>query len=98
MYMFVFVGEKMRINGEICYEMLIVDWCCGSWEKIALTAYSLLWAFVDIIIDMREVLAENSTELIEGVSKQRSVSDTCRFYALSTKIAIIQLKVFFRKG
>ena len=66
------LGEKIRINGEIYYEILIVAWCCGSWEKNSLIAYSLLWAFADIIIDMREVLAENSTELIEGVSKQRS--------------------------
>ena len=66
------LGEKIRINGEIYYEILIVDWCCGSWEKNSLIAYSLLWAFADIVIDMREVLAENSTELIEGVSKQRS--------------------------
>lgn len=97
MYIFMFLGEKMRINGEIFYEILIVDWCCCSWEKIARITYSLLWAFADIIIDMREVLAENSTELTEGVSKQRSVSDTCKCYALSTKIAIIHLKVFFHK-
>lgn len=92
-----FLGEKIRTNGEICYEILIVDWCCGSWAKNSLIAYNLLWAFADIVIDMREVLAENSTELIEGVRKQRSVFDTCKCNALSTKIAIIHLKVFFHK-
>lgn len=66
-------------------------------KKKSLIAYSLLWTFADIVIDTREVLAENSTELIEGVGKKPSVSDTCKCYALSTKIAIIHLKVFFHK-
>lgn len=69
MYIFMFLSEKIRINGEICYEIFIVDWCCGLWEKIVFIVYSLFWVFVDIIIDMREVLVENLIELIEGVSK-----------------------------
>ena len=64
-------------------------------KKIKLIAHSLHEPSLTSIIDMREILAENSTELI---SEQRSVSDLCRCYALSTKIAIICLKVFYSKN
>lgn len=60
-------------------------------KKIKLIAHSLHEPSLMFIIGMREILAENSTELI---SEQRSVSDLCRCYARSTKIARIYLNIY----
>lgn len=60
-------------------------------KKIKLIAHSLHEPSLTFIIDMREILAENSTKLI---SEQRSVSDLCRCYARSTNIARIYLNIY----
>ena len=86
MYIFVFLGEKVRINGQIVTKCLLWIDVLFREKKLCLLLTAYYEPSLTFIIDMRDILAENSTELI---SKQRSVSDVCKCYALSTKIAII---------
>lgn len=78
---------ETRINGKISYaHCRLMPWFV---RKLVLIAYSLLWAFFDIIIDMHEVLAENSTQLNKEVSNNPFlIRDNVMLFQLRLELSI----------